>query len=520
MNFTDHPVRQSEDSPCPPAYQAFFPSDNASKSSQSDSISILCSLVSEQMKQHQQMMQFLSSLAISHLTQQDRSHLSSPPLVSQRSNSGGSDQPASTKISVNTVNLLVSQLPEFSGKEDDDVEIWIQKVERVGYIHGASQDMMLLAVSGKLVKSARKWFELGAGTINDIWISFKNALLRQFTRKIPYQVIMKKVEARKWNFMHESFNDYALEKLSLMQSLKLSDDDSIHYLTDGINNPAIDPISLTLSEKNSNTEASSTVAVSEIQTDRRLDVKSSILKVISLNNNPCALLALLDTGSPVSFISLSAYNRINNRPNSLIKPPISYHSISGDKINILGSFKTKICLESLPYLNGSITLNVLKKEMGHTDLILGRDFISDNDIMMVYYPTNKKVDERIKLFNEMAYAVITSDTQASETSPYTDIKTDFGLDVDRKVSKILKEENLKVDIIDDDYFVKVSLKDDSTYAYAPRRFAWSERMQIREIIDDLLARDIIKTSTSPYCARIVPVRKKNGTLRLCRFASS
>jgi len=80
LNLTGHPISQSEDSLCPPVSQAFLPSDNASKSTQSDSITILCSLVSEQMKQHQQMMQLLSSLATSHLTQQDRSHLSSPPL--------------------------------------------------------------------------------------------------------------------------------------------------------------------------------------------------------------------------------------------------------------------------------------------------------------------------------------------------------------------------------------------------------------------------------------------------------
>lgn len=67
----------------------------------------------------------------------------------------------------------------------------------------------------------------------------------------------------------------------------------------------------------------------------------------------------------------------------------------------------------------------------------------------------------------------------------------------------------------DDYSVKVSLKDDSIYAYAPRRFAWSERQQIREITDDLLERNIIKYSSSPYCAKIVPVRKKDGSMRLC-----
>lgn len=74
-----------------------------------------------------------------------------------------------------------------------------------------------------------------------------------------------------------------------------------------------------------------------------------------------------------------------------------------------------------------------------------------------------------------------------------------------------------VSVVDDDYNVSVNLKDSSTYAYAPRKFALKEREQIREITDDLLERGIIKTSTSPYCARIVPVRKKTETLR--RFAT-
>lgn len=280
---------------------------------------------------------------------------------------------------------------------------------------------------------------------------------------------------------------------------------------------AVDPITSSTSDENSSAEVSSTIAsVSEIIPERRLDVNNTTLKVISLNNNTCSLFALLDTGSPISFISLSVYKKINNRPNLLNKNSISYLSISGDKIDILGSFKTKICLDSLPHLNGDITLNVLNKEIGNSDLILGRDYISENNIIMVYYPTNKKMDERIKLFKEMAFAVINEDSQTKEVSPYMNIKTDFGSEIDRKAFNMFKEvESLKVDIIDDDYFVKVALKDESTYAFAPRRFAWTERIQIREIVDDLLARDIIQISTSFYCARVVPVRKKNGTLRLC-----
>lgn len=70
-------------------------------------------------------------------------------------------------------------------------------------------------------------------------------------------------------------------------------------------------------------------------------------------------------------------------------------------------------------------------------------------------------------------------------------------------------------LIDDNYSVQVNLKDHSTFAYAPRRLAFSEQKQIRKITDDLLERGIIKPSTSLYCSCIVPVRKRNGSLRLC-----
>jgi len=63
--------------------------------------------------------------------------------------------------------------------------------------------------------------------------------------------------------------------------------------------------------------------------------------------------------------------------------------------------------------------------------------------------------------------------------------------------------------------MKVSLKDSSTYVYAPRRSAFVERQEIGKITNNLLARNIIQYSSSPYSARVVPVRKKNGSLRLC-----
>jgi len=64
----------------------------------------------------------------------------------------------------------------------------------------------------------------------------------------------------------------------------------------------------------------------------------------------------------------------------------------------------------------------------------------------------------------------------------------------------------------DDYKMQVYLKDDSIYAYIPRRFAYAKRMQIRKITDDLQKREIIqclaKLRSGDSC-------EKNGQMRLC-----
>jgi hypothetical protein len=48
-------------------------------------------------------------------------------------------------------------------------------------------------------------------------------------------------------------------------------------------------------------------------------------------------------------------------------------------------------------------------------------------------------------------------------------------------------ENCDIPNEEDDHCVRVTLKDTSTYAYAPRKFALQERKKIREIINNLLA---------------------------------
>lgn len=49
----------------------------------------------------------------------------------------------------------------------------------------------------------------------------------------------------------------------------------------------------------------------------------------------------------------------------------------------------------------------------------------------------------------------------------------------------------------------------------PRRLSWSEKGEVRQIIADLLKRQIIRPSSSNFSNPIVLTKKKNGTYRLC-----
>jgi hypothetical protein len=56
----------------------------------------------------------------------------------------------------------------------------------------------------------------------------------------------------------------------------------------------------------------------------------------------------------------------------------------------------------------------------------------------------------------------------------------------------------------------ITLKDDIPVAYRPRRLAHAERIQVKEIVADLLEKGITRESQSTYASPIGLVRKKNG----------
>ncbi|XP_011878157.1 PREDICTED: uncharacterized protein LOC105567696, partial [Vollenhovia emeryi] len=521
--------------------------------------------------------------------------------------------------SMNASRFLVSQIPQFGGTEDEDVELWIEKIEKIALIHGLPPGAMLSAASLKLTKAARRWFDLTTGSINESWSDFRSAVIRRFKRQILYTAVIRKADERRWIFSKESFQDYAMDKIAILQCLKLDDEKVIHCLIDGIGSLAIRTcaasikadsiddflqqmhhITMTTSasrkspvfsrkddNRRSKDEAAAKpdhqektsselfcvycrskghtkdscyklkkkdaspkpaaskpppliAAVIETPTQEavaphgantiafveaprnRLITDTAVVKVKELNNYSCNLRALLDTGSPTSFINVNAFEKFFPRAHFTVSTVPSLRAINGSPIKIRNIVDATIKLEALPTFTALIRLHVLDESITSSDIIVGRDFIESNNLSITLEPTkiavkpaNANLDNKLDLLTEVASVDIIEVTDRIDNLA-SDIVIDFDVSAKAQLVDVIKEVEIsEVPLIEDDHAVKINLKDESVYAVSPRRFAWSERLQIREIIDDLLQRKIIRESDSPYYSRIVPVRKKNGSLRLC-----
>lgn len=112
--------------------------------------------------------------------------------------------------------------------------VWVNRMDKVALIHGATDATILLAASSRLMKSAKKWYEVQSGAAIESWIALRNALIKIFDRKIPFYKAMQKIEARRWNLGKESFDQYAIDKMALMHRLHLPEKDMVNLLVGGV----------------------------------------------------------------------------------------------------------------------------------------------------------------------------------------------------------------------------------------------------------------------------------------------
>jgi len=157
-----------------------------------------------------------------------------------------------------------------------------------------------------------------------------------------------------------------------------------------------------------------------------------------------------------------------------------------------------------------MSLFVIKDQAFPHDFILSRDFLSTQNLTVIFRFREHEGEERnidnLSLFAELPLFVNdVTDSKLEGQLDHTEI--DFDADTKQRLASLINEiEQSDIETVKDDYTVSVRLKNESVYAFAPRRFAYCERLELRKITDDLLARG---------SSRVVPIRKKDGRMRLC-----
>lgn len=212
-----------------------------------------------------------------------------------------------------------------------------------------------------------------------------------------------------------------------------------------------------------------------------------------------------------------AFDRIKSLKSFVFeKSDKAFNGLNGQRIELIGIVRTNIKLKQTENFEFNIELFFAKNVMFAGDIILGREFLDKGNLTYVYTGQGRSdVDQANNMLSVLSVGAV-EEPVTSLKKITEEIEIQFHSEYKDKLAKIILEtDECTVAAIDDNYSVHVRLRDKSTYAYAPRRFAYAERMELRRITDELLDRGIIRPSVSPYCARVLLVKRKNGQSRMC-----
>lgn len=113
-------------------------------------------------------------------------------------------------------------------------------------------------------------------------------------------------------------------------------------------------------------------------------ISGRCVKILKFNDIDCNLIALLDMGSPISFIALKTCQKFFNVSKKLLVPVRGYRSFQKHSISILGKIQSTLVFENLHDRELEVTLHVVEKNLDDFDVLIGCDFIDSNNLILVY----------------------------------------------------------------------------------------------------------------------------------------
>lgn len=142
-------------------------------------------------------------------------------------------------INWNEIKFITKLIPSFTGKDEESVERWIQRISSVGRIHHVPEEALVLAAVNQLGGRALDWYNRQpVETVVD-WEEFKYKIRIYFERRESYTMTIARINSRVWKSNTEKFVDYAEDKLKLMQLVNLTEAEQIEILADGVKDSSL-----------------------------------------------------------------------------------------------------------------------------------------------------------------------------------------------------------------------------------------------------------------------------------------
>lgn len=274
--------------------------------------------------------------------------------------------------------------------------------------------------------------------------------------------------------------------------------------------------------------------IEQLQMVNELDSKSSQIEVnenghsevnVLMDDTLYNMTALVDSGSNNSLIkkcklpSNFKFN-VNSFQNNIC-------GINESKLIVLGNFKTKIFINSKMY---DIEFLVVPDTTMHMSVLLGRKFLLSNGLrcLRFFNGCEIKLDAKPSVDTDDEFLLHNIVGNVDELCAMMD-SDENDLDLDIGDSNETKNcSNLFIEIFRENYLERskpiepvykhkseIRLKENKFFNSTPQRLSYFEKQELDKIIDDLLRKQIIRESESPYSSRVVMCRKKNNSYRMC-----
>lgn len=231
--------------------------------------------------------------------------------------------------------------------------------------------------------------------------------------------------------------------------------------------------------------------------------ENKFYKSITINKTH-TLCAYVDFGSECSLITHSQA-RLLMLPIKVLPVPIKLTVFGGAELLVTEKTNCSILVDSV---ESEIELLVVASCIPGVDLVIGQNFTENTDIKY----------QRVGNILQFSYELPENALMNSRPQPIN-VSKEIPPEICKKLESVLTDYS---SCFDDRHVgtipgveMSITLTSNQPIVRRPYRLAESEKQELRQLIEALLAEGTIRPSSSPYSSPVLMVKKRSGEKRLC-----